>query len=107
MDHGLTVNCYNVIASDVKEDFCSPNILDCELAIPVISMYSLPCYQIAIHVLACLDMLAQARSAKDALKSLYTEQKRVINTRTLRKEDFTSVNRFQGKENILVIRLAN
>lgn len=92
------MNCYNVIASDVNEEFCSPNILDCELAVPVVTMHSIPCYQAAIHVLACLDMLAQARSRKDAFKSLFMEQKRVINTKSLRKEDFTAVNRFQGNE---------
>lgn len=96
LDQSLTVSCYNVVASDVREEFCSPNILDCELAVPIIPLRLLPCYQTAIHVLACLDMLAQARSSKDALKSFFTEQKRVVNTRSLRKEDFSYVNRFQG-----------
>lgn len=64
---------------------------------PVVSVHPIPCYQAAIHVLACLDMLAQARSRKDAFKSLFTEQKRVINTKSLRKEDFSVVNRFQCK----------
>ena len=96
VEQSAIVNCYNVIASDVKDEFCSPNILDCELAVPVNALHSLPCYQTAIHVLACIDMLAQARARKDALKSLFTEQKCVMNIKSLRKEDFSTVNRFQG-----------
>lgn len=103
-EKGPIANCYNVIASDVNEDFCSPNILDCELAVPVVTMHSIPCYQAAIHVLACLDMLAQARSRKDSFKSLFMEQKRVINTKSLRKEDFVAVNRFQGSSGFFLRR---
>ncbi|XP_065222944.1 E3 ubiquitin-protein ligase MYCBP2 isoform X3 [Planococcus citri] len=99
VEKGPIAKCYNVVASDVHEDFCSPNILDCELAVPVVTMHTIPCYQAAIHVLACLDMLAQARSRKDSFKSLFMEQKRVINTKSLRKEDFIAVNRFQGLGN--------
>lgn len=70
--------------------------MDCELAVPVVALYPSPCYQTTIHVLACLDMLSQTTSRKGAIKALFTEQKRVINTKSLRREDFMSVNRFQG-----------
>ena len=99
-DHGAIVTCYNIIASEVNNEFCSPSILDCELAVPAVALHPLPCYQTAIHVLAGLDMLAQARAKKDVLKSLLFEKKCIINTKSLRKEDFNAVNRFEG-ENIV------